>query len=181
MRIGEINFYVLYLIIISNNKFMKKIFFILPVAVLLAAGCNKQSNTDTNTVNHSTMQEQMNQTSSTMPSMKPETNLVVTSTTDSTKTPADSSVKSFTVVGKNFSFSPNSLTVKKGDTVKITFQNADGFHNLLIDNFKVKSASIPSGKSTNVQFIADKTGSFKFYCSVGNHRVMGMYGTLIVQ
>jgi uncharacterized cupredoxin-like copper-binding protein len=32
-----------------------------------------------------------------------------------------------------------------------------------------------------VQFVADKTGTFEFYCSVGNHRQMGMVGTLVVQ
>src|SRR5882672_6015209 len=34
-----------------------------------------------------------------------------------------STTKEFTVTGQNFSFSPSTLTVNKGDTVKITFKN----------------------------------------------------------
>ena len=32
-----------------------------------------------------------------------------------------------------------------------------------------------------IEFTADKTGSFEYYCSVGTHRQMGMKGTLIVK
>src|SRR3990167_6785949 len=36
--------------------------------------------------------------------------------------------KSFTVVGKNFSFSVGEIRVKKGDKVSVTFTNESGFH-----------------------------------------------------
>jgi plastocyanin len=90
------------------------------------------------------------------------------------------SVKSFTVTGSNYSFSPNSISVKRGDHVKITFQNANGSHDLKIDGFNVGTPIIGSGQSASVEFIADKTGSFQYYCAVGNHRAMGMWGTLVV-
>ena len=90
-------------------------------------------------------------------------------------------VKSFTVVASNFKFTPSTITVKKGDTVKITFQNSGGSHDFVIDEFKIHSKIIPSGASETVQFVADKSGSFFYYCSVANHRQMGMQGTLIVQ
>ena len=89
--------------------------------------------------------------------------------------------KEFTIIGANFSFSPNTLTVNKGDTVKVTFQNNDGFHDWNLDEFNVHTKKIPAGQSDTVTFIADKTGSFEYYCSVGNHRAMGMKGTLTVQ
>lgn len=90
-------------------------------------------------------------------------------------------VKTFTVTGQNFSFSPSEIKVNKGDTVKIIFQNSGGFHDFVLDEFNVKTASIPSGQSATLQFVADKTGSFQYYCSVANHRAMGMFGTLTVQ
>jgi nitrosocyanin len=90
-------------------------------------------------------------------------------------------VKEFTVEGKNFSFSPSTLTVNKGDTVKITFKNSGGMHDFVLDEFNVKTKPIESGASETVSFTADKAGTFNYYCSVGNHRAMGMQGTLTVK
>jgi nitrite reductase (NO-forming) len=73
------------------------------------------------------------------------------------------------------------MRVKKGDTVKITFTNNNGTHDLLIDEFKVNTGRIPAGESKTVEFVADKTGTFEYYCSVGQHRKMGMKGNLIVE
>lgn len=88
--------------------------------------------------------------------------------------------KEFTVTGQNFSFTPSTLAVKKGDTVKITFKNVDGFHDFKIDEFAVATQRIGTGQEENVEFVADKTGTFEYYCSVANHRAMGMKGTLTV-
>ncbi|OGZ02465.1 MAG: hypothetical protein A2946_02745 [Candidatus Liptonbacteria bacterium RIFCSPLOWO2_01_FULL_53_13] len=89
-------------------------------------------------------------------------------------------VKEFTVVGRPFSFSPSSLSVKKGDRVRIVFKNAEGFHDLKIDEFQVATKKLNGGEEETVEFTADKAGSFEFYCSIGNHRAMGMKGTLTV-
>lgn len=90
-------------------------------------------------------------------------------------------VKEFTVSGKNFSFSPNKITVKKGDKVKITFQNSEGFHDWKIDEFGVATKQTKAPTSEVLEFTADKVGSFEYYCSVGSHRAMGMKGTLVVE
>lgn len=90
-------------------------------------------------------------------------------------------VKEFTVTGSNFSFVPNMISVKKGDVVKINFKNAQGFHDLRIDEFKASTKQIKTGEEETISFIADKTGSFEYYCSVGSHRAMGMKGTLKVE
>jgi plastocyanin len=90
-------------------------------------------------------------------------------------------VKEFVVSGQNFSFTPSVITVKKGDNVKITFKNVNGFHNLKIDEFNVSTKTIRSGAEDSIQFVADKSGSFQYYCSVSTHRAMGMWGTLKVE
>ncbi len=92
-----------------------------------------------------------------------------------------SKTKSFTVVGKAYSFTPSVITVNKGDTVMITFQNASGTHDWRIDEFNVHTSVIQGGKEEMIHFVADKTGTFEYYCSVGNHRQLGMKGTLIVK
>lgn len=94
---------------------------------------------------------------------------------------SDEKVKTITVDGTNFSFTPSTITVKQGDTVKITVKNTGGMHDFAIDEFNVKTKVISSGSSDEVQFVANKKGQFEYYCSVGQHRQMGMKGTLIVE
>ncbi len=90
-------------------------------------------------------------------------------------------VKEFTVIGDNFSFVPSAITVKKGDKVKITFKNTEGFHNFVIDEFGVATKSVQAPDTEVLEFTADKTGTFQYYCAVGSHRAMGMWGTLKVE
>jgi len=86
----------------------------------------------------------------------------------------------FHVVGGSFYYVPNMIKVKKGDKVKIIFDNAGGMHNFVLDEFGVKIDPIKSGETQSVEFIADKAGTFEYYCSVGSHRQMGQKGQLIV-
>jgi len=85
------------------------------------------------------------------------------------------------VSGQNFSFSPSIITVKKGQTVKINFTSSQGFHDWRVDEFDAKTEQINAPGSSSVTFVADKAGEFEFYCSVGQHRQMGMIGKLIVE
>jgi len=90
------------------------------------------------------------------------------------------SKKEFTVSGQNFSFTPSTMTVKKGDTVRITFKSGDMMHDLKIDELGVATKILKTGEEDTVEFIADKVGAFEYYCSVGSHRAKGMKGTFTV-
>ncbi len=92
-----------------------------------------------------------------------------------------SNVKEFTITGTNFSFTPTVIIVKKGDKVKITFENSAGFHNFAIDEYGVSTKEVKSPNTEVVEFIANKAGSFEYYCSVGSHRALGMKGVLKVE
>lgn len=94
---------------------------------------------------------------------------------------ASGPVKEFTVDGTNYAFNPVTITVNKGDMVKITFKDDDGAHNLVVDGYNVATNTIGAGSTDTIQFVADKAGSFEYYCAVANHRDLGMTGTLIVQ
>jgi len=85
------------------------------------------------------------------------------------------------MTAQNFSFSKKEIRAKKGDTVKVTVTNNEGTHDWNLDEFGVKSGIVPAGSSKTVEFVADKTGTFEYYCSVGNHRQMGMVGNLVVE
>jgi plastocyanin len=105
---------------------------------------------------------------------------VATSTVSSTTT-SEASPKTIVISAQNYSFSPNTITVNKGDTVTIELKNAGGFHDLKIDApYNVATKRLQDGQSETISFVADTAGSFEYYCSVGQHRQMGMKGTLIV-
>jgi nitrite reductase (NO-forming) len=74
------------------------------------------------------------------------------------------------------------LKADPGNTVKITLINVDGAqHNIQIDEFNAKSPDVTGqGNSVTVEFVADKEGTFAYYCSIPGHRQAGMEGKLIV-
>ncbi len=89
-------------------------------------------------------------------------------------------VKEFTVSGTNFAFEPSTITVNKGDNVRIVFKNTQGFHDWKIDEFGAATKQTGAPTEEVLEFVADKAGTFEYYCSVGQHRAMGMKGTLVV-
>ena len=92
-----------------------------------------------------------------------------------------SQVKEFTVHGKSFSFTPNSITVNKGDTVKITFISDDTSHDICVEGGYGCSQVVSGGGTSNLEFVAKDTANLKFFCSVDGHRTFGMEGSLLVQ
>ena len=98
----------------------------------------------------------------------------------------DANVKTFKITGENFRFfidgveSPD-VRVKQGDKIRIDFTSTSGFHDWVVDEFGAKTERVNSGGTTSVEFVANKKGTFVYYCSVGEHRQMGMKGNLIVE
>lgn len=89
--------------------------------------------------------------------------------------------KEIIVTGQNFSFSPNSITVPVGQKTRIVFKSVGGVHDFVVDELSIKTATVQTDDSDWVEFTPAKAGSYQFYCSVGNHKAMGMVGTLLVQ
>ena len=89
--------------------------------------------------------------------------------------------KTFNISARNFAFSQAEIRVKEGDKVKIVLNSTDGFHDWTVDEFNAKTDQVNTGQTAEVEFVADKTGTFEYYCSVGSHRQMGMVGKLIVE
>src|SRR3989344_8485065 len=90
-------------------------------------------------------------------------------------------VKTFELNAENFKFSKTEIRVKQGDRVKIVFEVNQGTHDWVIDEFETRTNQISEGQTDSVEFAADKIGTFEYYCSVGQHRQMGMIGKLIVE
>ncbi len=73
------------------------------------------------------------------------------------------------------------LTVAQGDVVQVKLEITGGFHDWVVDEFDVATEQMSAGNTDTIQFVADESGEFEYYCSVGTHRQEGMYGTLIVE
>jgi heme/copper-type cytochrome/quinol oxidase subunit 2 len=84
--------------------------------------------------------------------------------------------REFTIVAKNYEFSPNRIEVMQNDLVKITLRSEDESHSFVIDGYRIMKR-VPAGGSTTFEFRADKAGTFPFYCGMtsaeGHSRMKG--------
>jgi len=92
----------------------------------------------------------------------------------------------FTLTGENFKFVMDgkdnpTLRVKQGERVRIAFTSTQGLHDWVLDEYSIATERVRDPNSTSLAFIADKAGTFEYYCSVGKHRANGMKGLFIVE
>ena len=81
----------------------------------------------------------------------------------------------------SFEFQPSTITVKKGQRVKLTITAQDVPHGFSLPEFGIQRDLNP-GTPETIEFTPDKAGSFTFACSVfcgAGHS--GMRGTLVVE
>ncbi len=89
--------------------------------------------------------------------------------------------REFTIVAKKWEFEPNTLTVNKGDLVKLRIESIDVDHGISLPAFGINERLEVDDK-VDIEFVADKEGVFPFSCSVycgSGHG--GMDGQLIVE
>jgi nitrite reductase (NO-forming) len=82
---------------------------------------------------------------------------------------------SFTEIidGKYFpQYSLKEITVNKGDRVRIKITVTSGAHDFKIDEFNAY-AETPLDQQVTVEFVADKAGTFEYYCTKPGHRQNG--------
>jgi len=74
-------------------------------------------------------------------------------------------LKEFTVVAQRFKFTPNSLEVNQGDTVRITVRSADSTHGWQVKALDVDLLAKKGGKPETFEFVAERAGNFPIACS----------------
>ncbi len=74
-------------------------------------------------------------------------------------------VKEFRINVRQWEFSPATISVKKGDSVKLTITSFDIPHGFALPEYNIDEFLSP-GVTKTVEFIADKVGSFGFFCNV---------------
>ncbi len=89
--------------------------------------------------------------------------------------------REFTVVAKDFHYSPARIEVMQDDLVKLTIRSEDIAHSFTIDEYRI-AKRVPAGGSTTFEFQADRPGTFPFYCMLTSdpgHKMM--HGELVVR
>ena len=86
-----------------------------------------------------------------------------------------------TIEASDFSFSQKEIRVKADQRVSLTLDNVEGFHDLRIDELNVATRQLKEGESETIAFTPTEPGTYEYYCTVGQHRAMGMVGTLVVE
>ena len=87
----------------------------------------------------------------------------------------------FTIVGKDFHYSPARIEVTQDDLVKLTVRSEDVAHSFSIDEYRIVKR-VPAGGSTTFEFRADRAGTFRFYCNLTNESGHSqMHGELVVR
>ncbi len=73
--------------------------------------------------------------------------------------------KEFDLVSFQWGFEPQFIEVNKGDHVKLKMTSDDVAHGIGLDEYQINEPIIP-GQTSEIEFIADKPGTFRYYCSV---------------
>ncbi|MFZ5933203.1 MAG: cupredoxin domain-containing protein [Patescibacteria group bacterium] len=91
-------------------------------------------------------------------------------------------IREITIEASEYSFAPRGISLAKGEKVRLTFKNTGNLpHNLTIDELNLKTRTIAGGQEDTLEFIAEESGTFSFYCGVAGHRGLGMEGSLEVE
>jgi cytochrome c oxidase subunit 2 len=85
------------------------------------------------------------------------------------------SIQEFNIKAFRFGYEPDIIRVKKGDKVKIVIDNSDTDHGIRIPDLEIQGMD-------SIEFTADKTGEFTWYCNNycgSGHR--SMQGKIVVE
>ncbi len=87
------------------------------------------------------------------------------------------------VEASEYKFTPSTITLKKGETVKITLKNTGAMqHDWFVDGMGGANIDLTgAGSQNSIVITPSQKGTFTTYCSVGSHRKLGMVGKLVVE
>src|SRR3989344_898751 len=145
----------------------KEILMVLALAILslLVIGCSKESTQPTGGVVVDTISEDATSETVTQPETVVVTEPEYTSSNIVQTLPTAAGVKEFAITAKSWEFLPSEIQVNKGDKVKFTITSEDIAHGFAIAEFGIKE-KIEGGETKTIEFVADKKGTFIYYCSV---------------
>jgi carboxymethylenebutenolidase len=94
-------------------------------------------------------------------------------------------IKVISLTAMNFNYNQDNarnptIIINQGERVRIELTSKEGMHDLVIDGIG-KTERVNAGQTSSFEFTANGPGEHEYYCSVGNHRELGMRGRLLIQ
>ncbi len=77
----------------------------------------------------------------------------------------DPQTRYITLDARQFEFSPHRIQINKGDRVIIQFTASDVVHGFYLDGYGIQERVEP-GIVKQIEFVAERTGKFRYRCSV---------------
>ena len=95
--------------------------------------------------------------------------------------PAIEGATEVTVVGTEFGFTPEVITVTRGEPVNVTFVN-DGriLHDFTVAELDI-SFQVGPGQKATIGFAPEEAGVYSVVCTLPGHASQGMTATLVVE
>jgi uncharacterized cupredoxin-like copper-binding protein len=85
------------------------------------------------------------------------------------------------VAAKEFSFTPNTLTLKAGQAATVAFKNEGSLdHDMTVSDGGFK-LTVPAGQTEKKTLTFERPGTYEFHCSVPGHKDAGMHGQITVE
>lgn len=86
------------------------------------------------------------------------------------------------VKAKEYRFTSARIEVPKGAQVTLRMRNmGTERHEWELPGYKVEIKPVPPGGSGEISFVADKAGTYEFFCDMEDHYERGMRGFLVVK
>jgi heme/copper-type cytochrome/quinol oxidase subunit 2 len=82
------------------------------------------------------------------------------------------------IVASKDGFHPQTVTIRKGETVRLVLSTADEEHCFAVDSLRIEKRLLP-GKTVTVDLFLEKAGSFPFHCCL-EPGAQGIHGELKV-
>ncbi len=89
--------------------------------------------------------------------------------------------KMIKVTAQRWFFEPDPIEVNVGDYVELKITSTDGVHSFTLPDFDIDQR-VEKGEEVTIKFLADKKGTFEFYCAIqcgGGHD--SMRGSFVVK
>lgn len=77
----------------------------------------------------------------------------------------DPQTRTITLDARQFEFAPHRIHINKGDRVVINFTASDVVHGFYLDGYGIQERVEP-GITKRIEFVAERTGKFRYRCSV---------------
>ena len=161
--------------------FRSIIIIIMLASLLLIVACTTNSTASQNPVITQDTPNLPSQNTTAQVPLKPLSSQESSSNIQSTISQRDNPLKEFNLTVKQWEFTPSTIRVRLGDTVRITATSQDVTHSFNLPEFGVNEKIEPN-KQTTFQFVASKKGTYHFFCSIpcgSGHSTME--GTIIVE